>query len=206
MRSGSLVMCVPRRLLLHGRLVQGGLPPLGGVHHLHVARHEIGTGAFEGLHEQLVGVLGYDVVAVDEREEFSLRMSGSNADITGMPRSHRLLAQELEPGVAAGEVGGYGRRGVGRAVIDHDHFERRERLPGYRFQTFLEVYLNILEGHDNTQAGHTCHSESSSIDTLLTACRKVPGHTARPAPESGHAPLPEHSTRPTAADRTLIRP
>ncbi len=93
-------------VLLHRALVQRRLPLLRGVHHLHVARHEVRVGPLQGAHQKAVGVLGDDVVAVHEGEELALGVHGPQPGVARVPGAVRLLADQAEPRVGRAEVGG----------------------------------------------------------------------------------------------------
>ncbi len=138
-------------VLLHRGLVQRGLPLLGGVHHLHVARDEVRAGLLQGAHEQFVGVLRDDVVAVDERDELPARMHGPQAGVPGVARAVRLLADQPEARVGRAELGDDLRRAVGGTVVDEDDLEVAERLTRDRLQALREIALDVLKGHDNTE-------------------------------------------------------
>ncbi|BFO16453.1 hypothetical protein SHKM778_28410 [Streptomyces sp. KM77-8] len=63
-----------------------------------------------------------------------------------------VLADQPETAVRRAEVGRDPHRPVGGAVVDEHDLEVTERLARYRFQAFSEIYLDILKGHDNTEA------------------------------------------------------
>lgn len=142
-------------VLLHRPLVQGRLPLLGGVHHLHVARDEVRVGLVQGADQELVRVLGNDVVAVDEGEELTVRMHRAQSGVAGVAGTVGLLTDEPEPRVVGAELGRDPGRVVGGAVVDEDHLEVAERLARDGLQALAEVRLNILKRDNDTQTGST---------------------------------------------------
>ncbi len=149
-------------VLLHRPLVQGGLPLLGGIHHLDVARDEIRSGLRNRSYEQFVRVLGNDVVAVREDEELAVRVHGVQPRVPGVPGPLGVLTDQAEARIAGAELLRYGCGPVGRTVVDHDDLEVPERLAGDGLQALVEVGLNVLERDDDTQTRPRGHASLSS--------------------------------------------
>lgn len=107
----------------HRRLLGGAV----GLEPVDVAGDEVGAAALQGVQHQRVGVLGDDVVAVDEGE---VRAGGvPDAGVAGGAEARVLLLDQAEPGVPGGVGLGDPCAGVRRTVVDHDDLQVPHRLP-----------------------------------------------------------------------------
>ena len=148
-----------------------GLPGADRREAVEVAGGEVGAGAVERAGEHLVGGAGDDVVAVDERQVVAGGLV--RPGVAGVAQAAVGLADQDEAVVVLGEGGGDGRAGVGRAVVDHDDLEVAERLLGQGLQALDEVPLDVVDGHDDADAGHAgsglLSEERASLTSVITA-------------------------------------
>ncbi len=99
------------------------------------------------------GAGGEGVVTVQEDQV----VAGGLCDpgVTGEAEAHVLRqVQGPHPAVAGGEPVDDGAAGIGGAVIHRDDLEVRIGLAQHRVQALVQIRLNPVRGHDDTEPGH----------------------------------------------------
>ena len=127
---------------------------------VHVSGGEVRARFLERADQELVGVARQCVVAVDERQE--LARGGRGAVVAGVAEPAVGLGDQPEARVVGGEALRDRRAVVGRAVVDHQHLEVAEGLPGDRLQAVFEVALDVVDRHHHADPGHGEHPRSTS--------------------------------------------
>ncbi len=143
--GGAVLAQLGGEPVAHGGAVQ---PEAGVV----VDQHVRVAGALQPLGDRPQGVRGEGVVPVEEDQVVARRPL--HARVAG--RSEPGVALQVDgadPVVAGGELVDDRPAPVRGPVVDRDQLQVRVRLPEHRLQAGVQVRLDLVRGHDDTEPG-----------------------------------------------------